>query len=567
MSEVSGVSETVDAMIAVDEFPTEESINEEIYTQPSAPSRSKHISLGEGLKIILSEGGKRQNVLHILRTLFGAKLVERALQSGLGETLPEQLKKMDALHLVGAIGQAITVDDLEQFFAELKAGDTSREILKYAQIPYLRMWWSKTAKQLPTFWIDHLLKLFRNPMEMIDPQHETPLGREILDAGLRKSRVLALTYYDYATKELIKQGDRTKLEFFFAPREALAKIYAYTNPKATPNGAIVPIFNVESEQVDYYQQSGQVHESGLNAYFLTPFDSKKGLPAKLIFRGTHDTASAHRDFDPSGVGKRVFDRCASRIQDMIASYASRVDSARIEVIGHSLGGSDAQRAIINLIDPSNELKFDDIKLFSFSAPRLDASTINRWNENLNALKEREKQPDFLFNYARHGKDVITWTGAANISGTKDFFIPNNHLVVSSKTGFSATPRHHTASFFKFGNFNSNIDGRTFEFYHDFSEDELRHYIDEIAVLEKTSSWYLTIKSYFVHVETIEELQNRIDELRAEQERLKDLDTETSYSLWLIWDTSRAVLQPIIYYIFGLVAGVDQGREQKLLLQK
>jgi len=562
-SEISGVSDGVDATISLGEILPEVILLNEEFFAPRIESPSLVISPEEQLKIILTEGGRKQDVINVLKALFGKDLLERVVQSCSCNKWPEQLEKKDCLILLGTIGQSVTLDDIEQIFAELNAGDTTRAILKHAQLSYLRMWWAGTAKQLPTYWFNHLLDLFRNPMQMIDPQYETHLGAEIHAASLKKTPSLAFTYYDYAIKELVKQGDRSRPEFFMSPREALAKIFAYAAPNITKPGMVVPLYNEGTGELDYYQLSDQMHYKGLHAYFLTPFESDRDLPAQLIFRGSHDAPSIHRDFDPTGVGKQVFDECASKIQDMVASYAKRVENAKIEIIGHSLGASDAQRAIINLIDPTNKQQYNDIKLFAYCSPRLDQITIDRWFEKLKTLEAKEKKPQIQLNFAHHERDIVTWTGDANLSGNDDFFIPSNYLVVKSDSGL-ATPQHHTSSFFKFGKFNFDIDNRTFQFYKSFSEEELKRCIEKLAELEKTSGWYKTIMSYFIHVDTPEELQARIDELRAEQERRKDLNQDSSYGF--IWSALTYTFQPFLYYAYGWFAGIkDEPAEDSTTL--
>ena len=56
---------------------------------------------------------------------------------------------------------------------------------------------------------------------------------------------------------------------------------------------------------------------------------------------------------------------------MLATYANTTKKAKLEIIGHSLGGTDAQRTLINLVDPENDFHFSEIALFSYSSPKLD----------------------------------------------------------------------------------------------------------------------------------------------------------------------------------------------------
>jgi len=565
-AEVAGVTEVGDSSLELESLYLDTPFKEEIYTLPgetNVPIEDK-ISSIEELKMVLAQGGAKQATFDLAKKFFGNELVERAIQSSNFQKWPDQLSHTHVLILLGTIGHTLTIDDLEQCFAELKAGDTTREILKQSQIPYLRMWWAGTARQLPNYWLDHLLQLFRNPIQMLDPTYEKSLGDELFELGIHKTRTLAYTYYDYATKRLIEEGDRTRPEFYIAPREQLAKFVAYANPNTTKNGMIVPVFNASRGQVDYYQLKDQVHYCGLNGYFFTPLTAGLDLPAQLIFRGTDDQASAHRDLDPTGVGKRTFDARAGFIQGMLEAYAKTTPHAKVEILGHSLGAADAQRALINLI-AANNFHYEEIKLFAYCSPKLDNPTITKWYENLKALETQEKPPRIQFTFAHHERDIVTWAGDANIAGTDDFFIQSNYLIVKSDSGIADVRLHHTSPFFLFGNFDFSVDKREFDLYQSFSEEELTACIQKLENLKNSYSWYLTIKSYFVNVDKVEDIEKRIEELKAERERLQALNQDCPYKSWFIWSAAQAItytLQPLLYHAFGWLAGIQHDESAK-----
>lgn len=543
--EVSGSSEGETSVL---DFGSEEVVAKEELPAPSKEmDDSLELSLEKALKMVLENGGAKKEVFSLFKTLFGKTLVERVIQLKIYKKWPKQLSREQCLIALGAVGHSVTLEDLEQCFAELKMGDFSRAILKQAQIPYLRMW-SSSVKGLPSFWRNHLLNLFRNPMQMLDPLYSTHFGQELLDAKLHKTRCLSYTYYHFEIHQLAEQGDRSRPEFFMASKELLAKLIAYADPETTQNGMVVSLFDEQTGKLNDYQLTGQVHHKGLNAYFLTPLDLGKGLRAQLLFRGTACPLSAQRDLDPSGVGKSSYDECADQIQSLINEYAEKVKEPRIDFIGHSLGGTDAKRAVIKALDPENNL-LSEMRLFAFCSPKLDASTIEQWDRHLEALKSRSDRPDIKFNFAYHKNDVVTWSGHANLSGTDGYFIPSNYLVVDSESGMTGTHLHHTAPFFRSGNFNFEIDHRTFEFYQSFSEEELFQSLKKLEELQNTRSWLVTLKSYLFNGETLEDCQRRIEDLQRRKEKLKELDKES----WLVWSALQAVhytIQPVMYYAIG-----------------
>lgn len=561
-AEVAGVSEG--AVLDYDLEVIEASIQEEAEVLPEIEEKPTQLSHLDELKRILVEGGKRHEVYRLMKALYGRDLVERVIQTGVFLTWPDRLERSHCLILLGTIGHSITLEDLEQCFAELYAGDTTRAILKEAQISYLRMWWSGSVKGLPPYWLNHLIDLFRNPLQLIDPQSKRPLGEELLELGIYKTRSLSYTYYDYAIKELVKQGDHSRPEFYFSHRELLAKFVGYAHPDTTREGMIIPVFDEKTGALNYYTLKGQVHHSGLHGYFLTPLDRTQDLPAQLIFRGTDCSQSTHRDLDPSGVGKRSFDECCGEIQAFLTAYVREAKHPKIEMIGHSLGAADAQRALINAVDPENASFFEEVVYFGFCSPKLDTKTIDRWHELLEALEAQEKKPRFVFNFAYHERDLVTWTGDAHISGNENVIIPSNYLVVKSDSGIRGTPEHHTAPFFNFGNFNFDLDNRSFEFYQSMTVKELEHWIEKLEELQNTSSWYLMIKSWFVHVDTIEDCERRIEELREDLEKLKGYEEEAPSGTWIVWSALQALnytLQPIAYHTFGWFVSTPRAEPQ------
>jgi len=567
MSEVSGVTEgSVNAIDILETFTEKTALDtavedaypppNEVYPTPNIESIEKTSSYDAQFKLFFTNGGSKKRYTHLLRVFFGEALVERVVNSDLYRGLPNSLEKKHCYELLGAVGHKLTYDDLENFFAEIKSGSIKTEILKYSHIPFLGRL-SNTVDQLPKFWINHLIELFRNPLQVIDPNHELTLGAELEAANLHKKRSLSYTYYDYAIKQLMSEGNRSRPEFYLSHRELLAKFISYGDTFSTEEGMIIPVFNEQTGQLDYYQLESQVHLSGLHGYLLTPWKKNPEAPAILTFRGTDGGASKHRDLDHTGVGKQTYDVCAPEILKMLESYASRVKQPKLELVGHSLGAADCQRTLVNLLGSPLANRFSEIDLYSYCSPRLDAPTISKWNATLDKLALEEHKPVIRFSFAYHEKDIITWTGDSNLKGTENFFIERNYLIVKSDSGISDVMLHHTAPFFKHGNFDFETDNRSFQFVKSYSQNDLDMWVKKLEEIKNTSGWYLTLKSYFVKVETLEEIEQRIEQIKREQARFEDFKEKNAEQSWLVWSASRALnytLQPIAYYTYGWLIG-------------
>ena len=88
-------------------------------------------------------------------------------------------------------------------------------------------------------------------------------------------------------------------------------------------------------------------------------------------------------------------------------------------------------------------------------------------EKATTLSEQNKHPVIRLNFAYHESDAITWAGDSYLTGAELDLIYTNYLIVKSNSGAFQTPMHHRTSFFLDGNFNRNVDGRTFELWKSF----------------------------------------------------------------------------------------------------
>ncbi|QVL56709.1 MAG: hypothetical protein KFB93_04820 [Simkaniaceae bacterium] len=500
------------------------------------------------LKKFLENGGAQHAYHELLKTLYGEKLVQRAFPKGWKETLSQD----NCLEILERIGHSLTLEDLEGFYAELKSGTIKSEVLKHAMVPYLRMWWSGSVRELPPYWMAHFIDLFRNPLK------ELKLGIEAEKINHIDKGATLYTHYSHQVSRLQEKGERSRPEFYYASRELLAKSVAYADPQSVKDGAIIPVFNVELGRQVFYTLKGQVHNSGLHAYLFVPLEKGEEFPAQLLFRGTNGYASVGRDLDSCGVGKRVFAANVHKIEALV----KEAKTSKIEVIGHSLGAADAQRGVALLVDPQKTFNFKEISLYAFCAPRLEIERVNKWKAELKALAEENKHPVIRLNFAHHESDVVTWTGDSYLSGAELDFIYSNYLTVRSNSGALQTPDHHTTSFYLDGNFNFEIDGRTFEFRKSFPNAELSSELQKLEEIENSWQWWRGVKSYFIKVESKEEIERRIEEMQRHQADISAMEKGGSQHSWMVysgWSAIRYTVQPVVYYTFEGIRALGRWR--------
>jgi hypothetical protein len=555
MSDVSAISEGGEvAFTSIDEvLSSEDSLESSSTQKPSSPVSitSPRTSSLEELRDFLKKGGSKDAYITLLTRLFGKNLVKKMKKLSLYQELPVAINSQACYMLLGAIGHRITFDDLEQYFAEIKSGNIQTEILNLSSVSFFGKL-SRTAADLPNFWISHLLELFRNPVQIVDPD-EIPLGQRLRELSLNRHHDLCYTYYDYAVKQLMKEGNRNLPEFPFASRELLAKT-AYAATNSTQVGMILPVFNEKTGQLDYYQLESQLHKNGVHAYLFTPRRSQADLPAILTFRGTKGGSSHHRDLDPSGIGKQSYEACSEELLKMLTTYASRKKTPKLELVGHSLGAADCQRTLITLMEKDPSL-FKDVALFSYSSPKLDTHSVKKWHRHLDQLVEEEaKVPTFHFSFAYHKKDLVTWIGDAHLTGTSKFFIEHTYLVADSNEGVLNIRHHHVVPFFENGNFNFSM-GRSLEMIKSYTQKDLELVMKKLEDLNHSSSWYLALKGLFFKVEKVEDLEKQIDQIKESREHIALIQTENHEPSWFIWSANQVLdytLKPFIYHTWKLL---------------
>lgn len=241
-------------------LPAEEKIKKE-----ESPEKSCSI---DRLKKILNNGGDKEAYRQLLITFYGEKLTKRAFPKEWKKTLSID----NCIEILERIGHSITLGDLEEFYAELKSGTIKSEILKHALVPYLRMWWAGSVRDLPPYWMNHFVALFQEPLK------EMELDINLKETSYVDRGVTLYTEYAHQLRNLQQKGDRSRPEFSYAPRELLAKSVAYANPQSVFDGAIISIFNQELGRKVFYCLEGQIHDNGLHAYLFVPIEKGEAFP-------------------------------------------------------------------------------------------------------------------------------------------------------------------------------------------------------------------------------------------------------------------------------------------------
>ena len=241
------------------------------------------------------------------------------------------------------------------------------------------------------------------------------------------------------------------------------------------------------------------------------------LPAIVIFKGTDDLSGFKRDIDFTGIGKKVYENYAHKIVDNILALGSQ----DVEIIGHSLGGVDAQRLVVSLSEcVLQSAKINQIEMFTFCSPKLDGSTITEWKKCQLELETSKSDLGIDLHYIFHLNDIITWAGSSYLTGDRYSKIATHCFVVASDN-LSDINSHHSNKFFKDGRFNYKIDGRTYQVYHSESNKSIDLYKQKIHDRTRTPWIINCISQVFIDPfsrESASKILDRIEIDKVEIER-------------------------------------------------
>lgn len=143
-------------------------------------------------------------------------------------------------------------------------------------------------------------------------------------------------------------------------REYLAHTLAYVdkdiegNPLADDAIISIPSFSsVNGKMVNATVHKIETGHDSLIGYILEIDDHEHTPRVEIVFRGTHNLASAHMDLESGGAGAKSYDEANERIISQINAVVEHVavksgGRVIVGVSGHSLGGALAQRCIADI---------------------------------------------------------------------------------------------------------------------------------------------------------------------------------------------------------------------------
>lgn len=155
------------------------------------------------------------------------------------------------------------------------------------------------------------------------------------------------------------EGKPATLQAWLEAENLAYKLYAdrhlYGDNWKEQSPICVRTFRENGEDFDdiSYQVKRVQTPEGLNAFILTPIGPipEGAIPeVKVIFAGTKDKPGIVRDFEGKAAGHDSFKQYKTDLMEELNTAVASVpgDSVKISVIGHSLGGADAQRMALKI---------------------------------------------------------------------------------------------------------------------------------------------------------------------------------------------------------------------------
>jgi hypothetical protein len=172
------------------------------------------------------------------------------------------------------------------------------------------------------------------------------------------------------------------------------------------DGLLFPIIDKDNK-LTLKQVSKVVGEKGLYAALVKPAfieKDQKEAPVQLIFRGTYCRDSLYRDINPGervlnfffeGPGRASFEKKQDEIVQKVFAALDKISAQNpelkvlLEVMGHSLGASDAQRALEYMafkLSDKEKHAIAGMNLFAFNSPNVESDIARRFIDSVEKLK-------------------------------------------------------------------------------------------------------------------------------------------------------------------------------------
>lgn len=492
------------------------------------------------IKSFLQEGGGKKEYFSLLKDLFSPEFIQKSLQQR-HQNFDEVLSQKECIEILAHVGYSITYQDLQKIFYDWQQNDLHN--FSIVESFFLEHSWLQplSLEQLSSTSFYKLVECFHNPFKLLYKCSELPDILDRLENSTHSSTWkmlflppmhanLVLAKYSLFLHKLVKNKKaHAKTESLFAAKELLAKIFAYLDPKSIKQGQLLPVYNEVSKKIVYCEIVDVLQKDGLHAYICRPILDKEQLqPIQIIFRGTHDWTSLYRDMDPSGVGKKTFTMHQDFLQKTL--HKSYFTDASVDVIGHSLGAVDAQRALILLTDTDNVSMPANMRLFAYCSPKLDEESVHVWKRHLHALMMQEKKPAIELFFAFHENDIVTWFGDSYLTRKKGVVFTTKYLVVKAndpKTVSFFDKSYHMHSFFKDGEFDSQEDARSYMLY---EQEHVSKDLVEKQILAKQNTtqsrqWHQELLNYCTSFFTKEDMQKEKDIQEKVHKKFSELEKQ------------------------------------------
>ncbi len=191
-----------------------------------------------------------------------------------------------------------------------------------------------------------------------------------------------------------KNSDVAMKEYGFAEYVGHYMITAlFTPPDRDFEGILVPFYDKSGECV-VRETHKIVADKGLLGAAFVPIkirdnDAKGNI--QIAFRGTKDVDSAKRDLNLSleGPGRNSFVKHQKEIVDKINEQVNQLyeinggAKVALEFMGHSLGGSDSQRACAAYLDKTeNQNKVKELNMYVFNSPGIEIDIAEKFIQNV-----------------------------------------------------------------------------------------------------------------------------------------------------------------------------------------
>lgn len=314
----------------------------------------------------------RKASISVLKDKFGGAAVERALNY-YGLEHERTLTGEDLAALVTGLLANITEEDLRHFLPDMDSvaeEDIGRELIAL-----------RASMVCPALLFDKSKPYYR---QLEHDQMLLQYVNEIDDwtAETEETKVKGLKRYSYAE---------------FLSRHLA---YALFNKKGTqfPDGLLIPIYDDENT-LRVFSAYELVSVKGLHGCLFKPFKSMEGEnKVHVVFRGTYCKYSILRDISPTerlhsrlfdGPGRNSFTKHQEYLYNKILEHASSTEEPVIEFCGHSLGASDAMRAMEYFMyrqaEGPEQLPIKKFVLHAFNTPGVEPDVNRRFMRSLRTL--------------------------------------------------------------------------------------------------------------------------------------------------------------------------------------